>query len=324
MLALRFSRYAKFAWGVLAYNFLVVVWGAYVRASGSGAGCGRHWPTCDGEVLPMPKSTQMFVEFAHRASSGVALLLVVVMAIVAFLRFPKGSAVRRFAVASTAFMFSEALLGAALVLFELVAHDASMKRALSMCLHLVNTFFLLASIAGTAYAATTGKNPRLRFLGAQIRTAAFTVVTILPVAMSGGVAALGDTLFPARSIQEGVAQDLSGSGHIFLQLRLFHPLLAIVAAVVVALYASGVAKRHPKDWWVTRMSWAVSLVVLVQVCLGVLNLVLLAPVPTQLLHLLGADTLFVTVSLLVLSLSVAEERAESPARSSPEPVPTQP
>lgn len=313
------SRYAKFAWGVLAYNFLVVVWGAYVRASGSGAGCGRHWPKCDGEVLPMPKTTQMMVELAHRVTSGIALVLVLVMVVVAFLRFPKGSPVRRFAVASTLFMFSEALLGAALVLFELVAHDASMKRALSMCLHLVNTFFLLASIAATAFAATTGTNPRLRSLGSQARAAALAILAILPVGMSGGVAALGDTLFPSKSLQEGVEQDLSGTGHIFIQLRLLHPLFAIIVAVVLALYASGVAKRHPKDRWVTRTSNAVSLVVLLQVCLGVVNLVLLAPVATQLLHLLGADSLFVSVSLLILSLSVAE-RAKAPTAELAEPV----
>ncbi len=44
-----FSRYA---WGVLLWNVLVALWGAYVRATGSGAGCGSHWPTCNGEILP--------------------------------------------------------------------------------------------------------------------------------------------------------------------------------------------------------------------------------------------------------------------------------
>ena len=43
-------RFAKYAWGVLAYNLVVILWGAFVRATGSGAGCGSHWPLCNGEV----------------------------------------------------------------------------------------------------------------------------------------------------------------------------------------------------------------------------------------------------------------------------------
>ena len=48
----RFPQFQKFAWAVLGWNILVVLWGAYVRASGSGAGCGNHWPFCNGEVVP--------------------------------------------------------------------------------------------------------------------------------------------------------------------------------------------------------------------------------------------------------------------------------
>jgi len=49
------SRFAKYAWGVMFYNMVVVVWGGYVRATGSGAGCGNHWPLCNGEIIPRPK-----------------------------------------------------------------------------------------------------------------------------------------------------------------------------------------------------------------------------------------------------------------------------
>src|SRR5580765_3471896 len=111
------SRYARFAWGVLAYNLGVIAWGAYVRASGSGAGCGAHWPLCDGRVAPRPRSIEMAVEFSHRVSSGIALLLVIALVVAAYRSYPRGSAVRRGAVASLLFMLAEALVGAGLVLF---------------------------------------------------------------------------------------------------------------------------------------------------------------------------------------------------------------
>ncbi|MEZ4640810.1 MAG: COX15/CtaA family protein [Caldilineaceae bacterium] len=51
---MKLNALAKYSWGVLFYNLLVIMWGAYVRATGSGAGCGRHWPVCNGEVIPAP------------------------------------------------------------------------------------------------------------------------------------------------------------------------------------------------------------------------------------------------------------------------------
>ena len=43
----------RFAVTTVAYNLAVIVWGAFVRATGSGAGCGDHWPMCNGEALPL-------------------------------------------------------------------------------------------------------------------------------------------------------------------------------------------------------------------------------------------------------------------------------
>src|SRR5215467_12703113 len=74
---LRPGRVSAFAWGVLAYNVAVIAWGAFVRASGSGAGCGRHWPLCNGEVVPRPTSVATVIEATHRATSGLALVGVV-------------------------------------------------------------------------------------------------------------------------------------------------------------------------------------------------------------------------------------------------------
>src|SRR5450755_2070071 len=70
---------ARFAWFLVAYNVAVIVWGAYVRATGSGAGCGSHWPLCNGEFLPTTPQTQTVIEFTHRVTSGVSLVLAAIL-----------------------------------------------------------------------------------------------------------------------------------------------------------------------------------------------------------------------------------------------------
>src|SRR5260370_28805435 len=113
-------KFTRAAWGVLAWNFVVVLWGAYVRASGSGAGCGSHWPLCNGEVVPRAPGIATIIEFTHRATSGVALIATIGLAVWSFFLFPRKHRVRRMAILGAIFLIVEALLGAGLVLFEYV------------------------------------------------------------------------------------------------------------------------------------------------------------------------------------------------------------
>ena len=123
------NRFAVYSWGLLGYLLLVVAWGAYVRATGSGAGCGKHWPLYDGVVIPRAQSIEMAIEFTHRVSSGLSLLAVVGLFVWAIRIYPRGHRVRRGAGAVMILIVTEALLGAGLVLFELVADNATMVRA---------------------------------------------------------------------------------------------------------------------------------------------------------------------------------------------------
>jgi len=126
------SSLATYARGVLAYNLGVIAWGAYVRATRSGAGCGAHWPLCNGEVIPSSPTAEMLVEFSHRVTSGLALVSVVVLAIWVWRACAKGHPARRGAGWALVFMLAEAAVGAGLVLFELVADNETMARALIM------------------------------------------------------------------------------------------------------------------------------------------------------------------------------------------------
>ena len=150
------ARLARYAWLVLLYNLAVIAWGAYVRATGSGAGCGAHWPLCNGEVLVRPQTVEMLIEFSHRATSGLALISVVVMFFWAKRLSPPGHPVRLGANLSLGFMLSEAALGAGLVLFQLVADDASVARAFAVAAHLLNTFLLLAALTLSVFWASGG------------------------------------------------------------------------------------------------------------------------------------------------------------------------
>jgi cytochrome c oxidase assembly protein subunit 15 len=285
---------------VLAYDVAVVAWGAYVRATGSGAGCGRHWPTCDGVVVPRAPSTEMAIEFAHRATSGLALALVVVLAAWAFRAFPRGHLARRGAALGLAFMIAEALLGAALVLFGWVAKDTSLARAAVVPLHLTNTFLLLASLALTAW-WSDHPGPVSRAGGAALTAlVAAACATVVLAAASGGIAALGDTLFPSSSFGAGFSADGAPGSHLLVRLRVLHPAIASLAAIACAFAARAAAGARPEPA-VRRAAGALLALVAGQVGLGVLNIVLLAPVWLQLVHLVVGDLTWIALVLTAAS-----------------------
>ncbi|MFM9013605.1 MAG: COX15/CtaA family protein, partial [Gemmatimonadota bacterium] len=140
------TRFARYGWAVLGFNLLVILWGAYVRASGSGAGCGAHWPLCNGVVIPRAPALETIIELTHRATSGIALLLVVGQLVWARRVAPRRGALWWAAHAAMVLMLTEALVGAGLVLFEIVAENASLARAWWLAAHLLNTFGLLAML----------------------------------------------------------------------------------------------------------------------------------------------------------------------------------
>ncbi len=289
-------RFALYAWGVLAYNLAVVLWGAYVRATGSGAGCGNHWPLCNGEVTPRAPSTATIIEFTHRLTSGIDVILVAVLALWAFRAFPRRHPVRTGAALSAVFLATEALIGAALVLWEHVAQNASAARAYSLSAHLINTLTLLACLTLTAWWA--GGRPRAQFQGKSAWMAAASVAVFAILGVSGAIAALGDTLFPARTLAAGVARDFDPAAGIFVRLRIFHPLLAAAAGAWLLYYATSSASVRPA---VRGRAWGMAGLVFLQMLLGMVNIALLAPVWMQLVHLLSADLLW--ISLLILCAS---------------------
>jgi heme A synthase len=302
-------RLSRLAWGVLVWNLAVIAWGAYVRASGSGAGCGAHWPLCNGEVVPRAPEAATLIEFGHRATSGLALLAVFGLAWRVFRARPSGHPARAAAAASVAFILSEAAVGAGLVLFRLVADDESVARALFMAVHLVNTFVLLACLTLTAHWCASDAPAHLSPRAWPLALAAFA---LLLVGTSGAVAALGDTLYPARSLAEGLRADLSPTAHVLVRLRLAHPLLSLAGAGAV-VFAALWGRRGSADPSLRRAAAAATGLVLLQLFIGLVNVLLLAPVWMQLVHLLAADLLWIAFVLMAVRALTPPPVARAPA-----------
>lgn len=278
-------NFRRYAWGTLLFTAVVILWGAYVRASGSGAGCGDHWPLCNGEVLPRAPGTATLIEFAHRATSGLNLLAVVGLLVGAWRVYPPGHEVRKGAVASFVFILLEAAVGAGLVLLKLVAQDSSSLRALVLSIHLVNTFLLLAALSWTCLAAQSRAHLPRVWPGLH----RLLLLALMFVGVTGAITALGDTLFPSRTFQEGFAADADPLSHFLIRLRVIHPALALLTAFAgFALWQRNRGEGSSRKWADAFLSLTVA-----QIFLGMLNLALLAPIWTQLLHLALADLVWV-------------------------------
>lgn len=294
---MKLNGYAKFAWGVTAYNILVILWGAYVRATGSGAGCGSHWPTCNGVIIPRSPQVDTVIEFVHRVTSGLALILVIALLIWAFRRFPSGHVVRRAVIVSFVFILLEALVGAGLVKFGWVAHDTSTERVVVIAVHLINTFVLLAALASTAWFASGGERVDLHGHGASVWWFTAALLGVVLIGVTGAITALGDTLFPAESLAAGVAQDFSPTAHFLVRLRVWHPLVAALVSLYVG-FLSLIIYLFRATPRIKRIALGLLVLFGIQLAVGMINLVLLAPVWMQVVHLLFADLAWVALVLL--------------------------
>ncbi len=293
----------RFAWGFLAYLLFVILFGAWVRITHSGAGCGSHWPTCHGEIVPLDPSMETIIEFTHRVTSGIlgpAGLLLVGWSARCFGR----SRVTTAAIVTVVFIVLEALIGAGLVLAELVADDASVSRAVIISVHLINTLILTGAASLTAWWSTDRRVLGVANLGRGTWILLAGLLALVITCMTGAVTALGDTLFPVDAANAGVLEhvrsELSAANHFLVRLRIVHPVVAIVAAGLT--YGVGAwARTHARDAMTPRLARGLQHAVVAQVVVGVVNIGLAAPGWMQLVHLLMAQLVWVAAVLTAVS-----------------------
>lgn len=287
----------KYSLFVLIYNVFVILIGAFVRATGSGAGCGSHWPSCNGEIVPSSPQLETIIEFTHRMTSGLTILFILILVIWVFKTFQKKSKLRFMASMVLLFIIIEAIVGAGLVLFELTAENSSLTRAIVIAVHLVNTFLLLASntlLYEWIRIGEPGKS-KLNKNGQQL----ILIITILFIVLgaTGAITALGDTLFPATSLLEGIQQDVRGE-HFLLELRVYHPMIAVLIGLGVYLIYS-MWMNKSRNSRLNQYFKILAGLFISQLILGLLNVILLAPIWMQIVHLLFADIIWITLVLWI-------------------------
>jgi len=302
----------RYAWFVVGYNILTILWGALVRATGSGAGCGNHWPLCNGQVLPLAPRIDTIIEFTHRTMTGGATVLVRGLLVWTFRATTKGQAARAAAAVATVLLVNEAVLGALLVKLGYVTSNQSVGRIVVLSIHLSNTLLLLAALTLTAVMLRSGQKTReLRARGRLVAWVITGLVATIVVGVSGSIAALGDTLFPASSLRASVMQDISSSSPLLLRLRGVHPVSAVIAAAFVIWIVVEARRRGGTDRW---LSTTVLALLAAQFVLGIADVLLLAPRWMQILHLLGADLFW--VALVALSAEILWPSAQSTIKAS--------
>jgi cytochrome c oxidase assembly protein subunit 15 len=315
---------ARFAWFAVFYNVLVILWGALVRASGSGAGCGNHWPLCNGQVIPVSPGIHTIIEFAHRQMTVGSTLIVLALLVWTFRATARGRASRWFAIASTLLLLNEAFLGMLLVKLGYVTGNQSTGRMVLLSIHLSNTLLLVAALTLTARFISSGQSRiglhRARGFGWALAGLAATI----GVGVSGSMAALGDTLFPAASLRSAYLQDFAGSSPWLLRLRLVHPASALIAALFV-IWLIGrsrqagphrLPEQEPSRTFLARL---VVLLLVLQFVLGIADVLLLAPAWMQLVHLLGADLYWVALVLLAAETIWPNAATSASANTAPLP-----
>jgi cytochrome c oxidase assembly protein subunit 15 len=301
---------------VVVYNVLVIVWGAVVRATGSGAGCGNHWPLCNGQVLPLNPRVATVIEFTHRMMSGGTLVLIIALVVWVFRGTVQKHLARAFAVAGLLLTLNEALLGALLVKLGLTATSTSPLRPPMLALHLSNTLLLLGSLALTAH--FLGRRTAMMRGSVRFEHRVPAVVGLLAamvIGVTGSLAALGDTLFPSTSLRSALAADFSSSAEWLVRLRILHPASAVVAgAFILWLLWRAVFVARDEDHRKLGV-WLAGLLVC-QFLLGGLDVLLRAPVWMQVLHLAGADAFWCVLVVLTFSLTVVAAEHSRPSTSS--------
>lgn len=297
------QRFERYAWGLLGYTLFVILFGAVVRITGSGAGCGQHWPSCNGELLHLPQTLKTSIEYGHRATSGLSVLAIIGLLGGAFRLYPRGHLVRTAASVAFGMILVEALIGALLVKLRLVENDASYGRIVVLPLHLMSTALLTAALSFCGYFA---RERRRRATPAPAAARALLLcagVGILLVSATGAVTALGDTVYPVRAsgFAARLLEDQGASAHVLQRMRGIHPFLAMAVAAFVA-YAAALLPGYQRGPAVRRYALGLFGCVVLQVLAGFVNIWLSAPGPMQVLHLLLANLTWISLILLAAAL----------------------
>ena len=265
-------------------SILSILAGAFVRATGSGDGCGSTWPTCKGKIIPQLSDPSEVIEFSHRSISGI-LLIVTLIIFIKSRNMSKGTLVRTTVNFLTFFVVFEAAIGAVIVLYEWVGLNSSLPRIIAVPIHLVNTFGLLACYA-VLYKVLLNNFKNIKQLWD--RRFVFVAFLFLLSGATGSITALADVLFPSTSFYEGLMEDFDRTSELLTRLRILHPIVATGLSVALIIESRKIQKDYKIDVKFLQ------LLVIVAVTLGVLNVLSNIVLLLSIFHLAIADLLWIT------------------------------
>ncbi len=285
------------AWATLAFFVVVVLEGAVVRATSSGAGCGARWPLCNGEILPHHPRVATIIEFAHRSLTGISTAMFALLIAWTFRATRREHPARRASLVAGSLLLTEGALGALLVLGHYVEKNASAARVFVQGIHFTNTMLLLSATTVTAVLLGRTKDT---VPGGDIHKGIRTPVLLAMLATllagaTGSVAALADTVFPSPNLRAAIAADFAASSPVLIRMRWIHPASA-VAVVLCTLWCAVVLARRGQR---TAAS-AVGANLALQVLTGVADVLMLAPLTLQIIHLLSADIFWIILAAIAV------------------------
>lgn len=268
----------------LVLSVLSILAGAFVRATGSGDGCGATWPTCKGRIIPSLSDTSEIIEFSHRGISGI-LLIVTLYIFVNSRKLEKGSIARRASNYLTFFVLFEALIGAVIVIFEWVGLNSSLPRIVAVPIHLVNTFGLLASYV-ILFKILENKLDSIKNLWDRN----FIIISILFLltGATGSITALADVLYPSASFIEGFLDDFDRTSEVLTRLRIFHPVVSTILSIALYIESKQLQKRFDINTNFLKF------LIFAAVFLGVANVLSNIVLFLSIFHLALADLLWIT------------------------------
>ena len=291
--------FSSFCFSILCFCLFIILWGAWVRISHSGDGCGQSWPSCDGQyLLESGEESKTWIEWIHRATSGLFGIAVLLMMIIAFLKFSFKHPVFKSSLCVLFFTISEALIGARLVLAGLTGSNTSLARVLTMNLHLLNSLLLTGSLF-ICWRISLGKNYSLSNALFYLKTKSLFFVSLIVffiIAFFGSLSSLSASLLPSHSLLEGISSDFNPESHWLIRLRLLHPLFALIFGGGFLFYYFLQDSREKKEREKRKIFFfshkeitppEIFIFCLILALLsGLMNLLLLSPVFLKLTHLL--------------------------------------
>jgi len=301
MLSFLNKHFQPLAWINLLYLYLVIAFGAFVRATGSGAGCGNHWPLCNGRIIQHQIQYTTAIEYTHRITSGILLLVAMLLWVVSKRNIRIPNKLKKYFIIYVFFLIIEALLGAMLVRFEHVAHNTSIFRGISVSFHYINTVFLSLSATLCVLSTRYPSNTSISFCKASRNRFIWAFAIMIVVGISGSLTALGDTLFPTTHSSEALLRAFSSTEHLFVKIRIYHPLLAIMSSlyfIYFCLWLNHKKKHNP------LLRTLILSVLSLQIIVGFLNIHFFTPIHLQIIHIVLAQILWSSIIYQTWSANV--------------------